>query len=71
MSKELSLLMALENLLKQLKNVSDYCQTCTEEWVDGDLEHQALCATEAAYGAVTAARNRDRAERGNDEYLRG
>ena len=53
------LLEALENLLRQLENVSDYCQTCSEYWATedgGDLLHQPGCATEAAYTARAKAK---------------
>tara|TARA_Y100000310_G_C20579688_1_gene762327 strand:- start:478 stop:1086 length:609 start_codon:yes stop_codon:yes gene_type:complete len=46
------LLAALEGLLRQLENVSDYCQTCTEvRPEDGDMLHQPSCATATAYRA--------------------
>ena len=53
------LLEALENLLGQLENVSDYCQTCSEYWSTGDggdLLHQPGCATDAAYEARNKAK---------------
>jgi hypothetical protein len=59
------LLEALENLLRQLENVSDYCQTCEEYWRfesplfgenNGDLMHQEGCATLAAYAARDKAK---------------
>jgi hypothetical protein len=54
-----ALLEALENLLGQLENVSDYCQTCSEYWSNGDggdLLHQPGCATDAAYEARNKAK---------------
>ena len=58
-----ALLEALENLLGQLENVSDYCQTCSEYWSTGDggdLLHQPGCATDAAYEARNKAKGGSR-----------